>query len=535
MQKEVNMKRKLVLIICVIFFLIVQGCMMILNNTAGNNYNGVLMAFQFLACLIMVNADYKWGIILSYALIGLGMFSIFNVMLRFHNIGALPGLCNMLIYTVTLTLLGYQFKIRDKESVTDFLTGLENRRGLYYYLGKKVEEKDPFYVIYIDLGNFKLINDNYGHTYGDHLLKLITERMNRVIEDRGLLSRIGGDEFVFVLDGKYDAGMASQKILDAISEKISSAIDGVKVDNYLNGYIGIASFPKDATDVETLIKYADIAMYQATKEKSNSICFFDKEMEKRLEQEIEMDKLIKEGLMHDYFYLVYQPQYSLTDKKLRGFETLLRMRTPEGREISPGSFIPVAEKGDRILQIDDYVLRRAMTEFKALATGESNLTISVNVSAKNIGSDGFAQKVQSMMEEIGFPADHLEIEITEYCFVNSMEYAIDNIKKLREIGTQIALDDFGTGYTSLSYLAKMPINLLKVDKSLIDDVVENDKSRRFVNAVIAMGHMMGCEVISEGVEDEEQIDALKEQKCDFIQGFVWGRPMVYEEACKLVP
>ena len=258
MQKEVNMKRKLVLIICVIFFLIVQGCMMILNNTAGNNYNGVLMAFQFLACLIMVNADYKWGIILSYALIGLGMFSIFNVMLRFHNIGALPGLCNMLIYTVTLTLLGYQFKIRDKESVTDFLTGLENRRGLYYYLGKKVEEKDPFYVIYIDLGNFKLINDNYGHTYGDHLLKLITERMNRVIEDRGLLSRIGGDEFVAIKtninDEKcvYLRELLKQKFLENKTiVKYSAAV----------GY----SIYRTNKDFEQVFKEADSKMYEDKK------------------------------------------------------------------------------------------------------------------------------------------------------------------------------------------------------------------------------------------------------------------------------
>lgn len=480
--------------------------MMYLNKIGANAYNGVLMAFQFVACLIMVKTDYIWGMIFSYALIIGGISNILYIMLCFHSYSALPGLCNMLIYIVTLSLLGHQFYIRDRESVTDYLTGLENLRGLFQYLQKKVEKKDPFYVIYIDLGNFKLINDSYGHTYGDQLLKLITKRMSQVIGREGFLSRFGGDEFVLVLDGKYDAEEEAQRVISAIREKVSVTMDEVKIECYLNAYAGISKYPDDSTDVETLIKYADIAMFQTTKEKKAMVSFFDDEMRKNLEWELEMDNLIKEGLLYDYFYLVYQPQYSLSEKKLRGFETLLRMRTPDGREISQGRFIPVAEKSDLILQIDDYVLQRAMTEYRDVIRQKKDLILSVNVSAKNIGSIGFAEKVQSILAETGFSASNLEIEITEYCIVNSMQNAIENIRQLRSLGVQIALDDFGVGYTSLSYLAKMPINLLKVDKSLIDDIVDDEKSRNFVNAVISLGHLMGCEVISEGVEDENQLE-----------------------------
>jgi len=207
------------------------------------------------------------------------------------------------------------------------------------------------------------------------------------------------------------------------------------------------------------------------------------------------------------------------------------MRTPKGEFVSPAEFIPVAEKGDLILQIDDYVLRRAMKEFKDIVEQvEEELTISVNVSAKNISAKGFANKVKAILEETGFPSANLEIEITEYCMVQSVEATIQNIVELRALGIQVALDDFGTGYTSLSYLAKMPINLLKVDKSLVDDIVANEKSRDFVTAVIAMGHLMGCEVISEGVENEEQLALLNGQECDFVQGYVWGKPLDYEVA-----
>lgn len=532
-EMKIKTKNTLLMALCTICFVILQIAVIMIDRLIGGNFNGVIMAGQFILCLIMIRQDYKKGAIVSYVLMGFGICNAVLVMLRSHNMMPLPGVCNMILYVVTILLLSKQFAIRDKEAVTDFLTGLNNRRGLYHELRLRIEDEKPFHVIYIDLGNFKFINDNYGHAYGDLLLKTVSERMKEMLGKDGLLNRIGGDEFVLIVRDNQDVKALTEKILDRICEKASLVVNGTRIDCYLTAFAGIANYPADTKDAESLIKYADIAMYQATRDKTR-ICFFDKDMEKYLLRQMELEKLIKEGLEQDYFYLMYQPQYHLDKKKLRGFESLLRMKTADGTIVSPAEFIPVAEKGDLILQIDNYVLRRAMMEFRDVVKEQKDLVISVNVSAKNIGGLDFTQKVQKIMEETGYPAKNLEIEITEYCLVQSVEITIENIKKLRAMGVQVALDDFGTGYTSLSYLAKMPINLLKVDKSLVDDIEKDEKSRDFVHAVISMGHLMGCEVISEGVESEEQLSILNGQDCDFIQGFVWGKPLEYDVSKKLV-
>lgn len=530
MQEMSNKKKIVFAVLGVLLWLGLQAGIMACDRFGIQGYNGVLMAVQFVVCLLMVWMNYKVGTVISLILFGFSMINMLGVIVATDKLGPLPGLCNMAIYVVSLLLLCRQFRIREKATVTDFLTGLQNRRGLYQELNANIEKGKPFSVIYIDLENFKVINDNYGHTYGDSLLQLVTERMKSIVGKSGVLSRIGGDEFVLVVDAECDATEIAERILDKICEKATLAANFTWIDSYLTAFAGISRYPEDSADAESLIKYADIAMYQASRENKSRICFFDKEMEERLKREIELERLIKDGLANDYFYLVYQPQYKLEDKKLRGFEALLRMRTPKGEAVSPAEFIPVAEKGDLILQIDDYVLRRAMREFKDVVEQVEDLTISVNVSAKNISAKGFAGKVKAILEETGFRAGNLEIEITEYCMVQSVEATIQNIVELRALGIQVALDDFGTGYTSLSYLAKMPINLLKVDKSLVDDIVANEKSRDFVTAVISMGHLMGCEVISEGVENEAQLELLNGQECDFVQGYVWGKPLDYNVA-----
>lgn len=533
---SLSRKKKIALMITlIILWMCLQVTAMFVGRNSGlQAFSGVITASQFAVCLLMVWVNYKAGRIISLVMMGCSIVSMSMAIARAKNMGALPGLCNVVIYIITLLLLCRQFRIRDKEAVTDFLTGLINRRGLYKELKRNIEKKKPFYVIYLDLENFKMINDNYGNVYGDSLLKLVTERMHSVMGGQGIVSRIGGAEFVVVVDGDSDAADITEKLIERICEKISLPANFIWIDSYLKVSAGISRFPEDSEDAEELIKYADIAMLQAVKEKKTKVSFFDKDMEGHLKREVELEKLIKEALAKGYFYLVYQPQYKLDGKKLRGFESLLRMKTAKGEFVSPAEFIPVAEKGDLILQIDDYVLRRGMKEFKEIVERtEDDILISVNVSAKNISSRGFADKVKRIMDETGFPAKNLEIEITEYCMVQSVEITIENIIALRTLGVQVALDDFGTGYTSLSYLAKMPINLLKVDKSLVDDIVADEKSKDFVTAVIAMGHLMGCEVISEGVENEEQLDVLNEQECDFVQGYVWGKPVDYGVAKNL--
>lgn len=536
-MKRVGIKEFCFLTILTLAYLFTVFLQMWFNRTPYMSFNGVLMAFGFLFCLLMIFVDYNSGILVA----GLCMFfSIINVFFMIwknteNRIAPLPGLVNTIIYMCTLLLLVSQFRRRDQESITDFLTGLRNRRGLYKVLRSKISANSPFTVVYLDLGNFKQINDNYGHTFGDTILKLTSQRITSIIGKNNIATRIAGDEFVLILNNNTDPYTVTQKIIDEIGQKkvINSSAEE-KIEIFIKAYAGIARFPNDATTADNLVKYADIAMYEAAKSKMNSILYFDQKMAEKLTRQIEVEQHINEALENNLFYMVYQPQYELAQKKLRGFESLLRLKTADGEFISPAEFIPVAEKKDLILRIDDYVMRRVMNEFRDVVLNDTkNLVISINVSAKNIGNEKFIDKVTKCLEETGFPAKNLEIEITEYCLVQSVEVTIANIIALRNLGVQVALDDFGTGYTSLSYLAKMPINLLKVDKSLVDDIETNKKSQEFVNAVIAMGHLMGCEVISEGTENENQLTILKDQKCDFVQGYVWGKPMEYEDAKSL--
>lgn len=277
--------------------------------------------------------------------------------------------------------------------------------------------------------------------------------------------------------------------------------------------------------------YGEIALAEARKTQEQKICFYDDSLLNSDFVQKEAEFLIKDAMAHDWFFLVYQPQYITEGKKLRGFETLIRCRKPDGSIVSPAMFIPAAEKTNLITEIDDYVLRRAMTEMKpVLEASGKNFVVSINVSAKNIATENFAQKINQMIEEIQFPAENLEIEITEYSFAESRDITIDNILTLRTLGVQIALDDFGTGYTSIAQLMKLPVSLLKIDKSLIDEIENDPVMSDMVDSIIYMGHIMDCEVISEGVENESQLEILKEHKCDFIQGFVWGKLLPYEEA-----
>lgn len=494
-------------------------------------YNGVLLAVQFLLCLSLVIINYRVGFITSITLLLGSLSFMLIVILKFKDMSPVPGLCNMLIYVITIFILCTKFRTLDKNAVTDLLTGLKNRRGLFEILNNKIMGKKPFYLVYIDLGNFKMINDNYGHFYGDSLLKVVTERIINIVGKQGIVTRIGGDEFVLIINDNVNVHGLTEKVISSISKKIDITLNGVLIQSYLTAYAGITYFPDDASTAESLIKYADIAMYHATKNHADHIFHFTKELEQEFARKIEVEKIIKEALAYDGFYLDYQPQYSIEDKKLRGFESLLRLRSQEGELVSPTEFIPIAESSDLILKIDDYVLNRVMTEFTDIIKNkQTDLIISINVSAKNIASIGFPGKVRELLDKTQFPPQNLEIEITEYCLVSSVETTVENINTLRKMGLHIALDDFGTGYTSLSYLAKMPISLVKIDKSMIDDITISEKSRDFITAVISMGHIMGCKVISEGVEYTDQLEILKEKECDFIQGFVWSKPVSYTEA-----
>lgn len=536
MPKEIKNKTKKLLqyILCLVLFIIFQIFPFFLDRAGLSQFSGVCSAFQYGSCLGLVVTNQRKGIITSIVLLSLSALNLIRVISFSEATNAVSGLFNQIFNIITIIMLGIFFARQEKAAVTDMLTGLLNRRGLHIKLRDAIEDNKPFYLVDIELGNFKLLNDNFGHIYGDKLLKITTERIETYIGSRGTITRKGGAEFVIILKESENAEEDANNLLSVIKEKTVISNDGDYLDCYLTAFAGIVSFPVDSDNYESLLKYADMAMVEAVHTNSPTACIFRPEMEKRIKRQTELEHLVKEGIENNYFYLVYQPQYVLKGKKLRGFETLIRMKLPDGTFVSPGEFIPVAEMSEQIIYIDDYVIRRAMNEFKDIVLNHKpNLIVSVNVSAKNIAAVGFPDKIKQFLEETGYPAKNLEIEITEYCMVSSLNTTIANIKALRAIGVQFALDDFGTGYTSLNYLSQLPVNLLKIDKSLIDNIETDSQQCEFVNAIVSMGHLMGCEVISEGVENEQQLSRLSENSCDYIQGYVWGRPLDYDIAKSL--
>ncbi len=496
-------------------------------------YNGVVVCAQFFLMFLMVKVNSRRGRHLAWICLALSMFFLLSAIFRTRSATGIPGISMILMFALMVTLFSYQVELLDKRMVADYVTSLHNGRGLILTLQNKIYNKEAFFVIYIDIENFKFLNDNYGFDFGDELRKVVTKRIKNIIKGHGIAGCVDRSSFMIILNGDCDARQVAAEALHTISDKITIKKDEVEVDCFLSAYAGIAKCPDDTSDAETLMKYSDIAMFQASTSKKNRIVFYEPHMEEKLKRQIEVEKIIKKALSSNGFYLVFQPQYSTDEKKLRGFETLLRLRDTEENAPSPAEFISAAEKNDLILEITAWVLRNALKTFAPIVKG-TDLSISINASSKNMESGLFVEEIKEALEKTGFPAKNLEVEITEYSLLQSFDQTIENIKALRAMGVKVALDDFGTGYSSLSYLEKLPINLLKIDKSLVDDIESNFKSQQFVNAVIYMGHLMGCEVICEGVESEGQLRLLKENKSDFIQGFIWGKPLEFDKARELL-
>ena len=499
--------------------------------------SGIISGINALIYVLLVFTDYKKGIIVSLSLTAVSFINIIISIILSHSIGALPGIITNTVSCITLVTIYSFYKKLSISNLTDFITGQHNRRSYVYEINRKVSEKKSFTLACIEIEDFKHINDVYGIQTGDYLLKITAEKLHSILNKNDILFRITGSTFAIL----FEPGESPEERLKAVIPPSTVSIphksdenDDIEINCTLSLIAGIVySHPpyNSTKDASSILHDAETALSAARNMGNKKLCIFDENMDNSEVKQRAAEFLVKEALEKNYFYLTYQPQYTSKEHKLRGFETLIRCRKPDGSIVIPGVFIPVAEKSNLILKIDDFVLRNAMKEFKPLLDkSDKELTIAVNISAKNIGSKDFATRVKKIIEETQFPPENLELEITEYSFAESRNTTIENIKALKKLGIQIALDDFGTGYTSIAQLMKLPINLLKIDKSLIDDIESNQNMRDLIDSVIYMGHIMNCEVISEGVENESQIDLLKEHKCDFIQGYVWGKPQSIAEA-----
>ena len=499
-----------------------------------SSINGCVQVIISLLCIVMVLTERKKGIIWSHILLILSITGALRTIFVSRTMSTAPGAFNAVIFLIAITLISKQIKYSDMMAVTDTVTGLLNRYGFDHDIKSKLWANEQGRVAIVHLDGFWPVNANLGRKYGDELLKIVAERIRVAIEGKGTAYKIEGAEFAILLPNTPNYIGIVASVIKSIEETITISKDDVPSNCYLSAFAGISDFGEQGTDVDTIMKRADIAVNYAIKSGNNKFCTFNDEMKESIARQAHVERLVKDSLINGWFYLVYQPQYTIDDRRLRGFETLIRMNAPGGEKISPGEFIGIAERSDLVLDIDRFVIKRAMEEFREICYSSGNtITLAVNISAKDIARAGFAERLFELMEEVSFPAECLEIEITEYSFAEEGSHTIENIKKLRDHQIMIALDDFGTGYTALEQLMKLPVNLVKIDKSLIDNLVRNEMNIDFVKSVIYMGHLMDAEVIAEGVEYDSQVECLRELDCDFIQGFIWGKPMEYDEAREL--
>lgn len=414
----------------------------------------------------------------------------------------------------------------------DALTGLPNRNlladRLRYALSMEKRSGGALTVMFIDLDRFKEINDTLGHNAGDAFLVEVGQRLREVLREEDTASRMGGDEFVLVLPECDALGAAhvAQKLAAAISRPFR--IDPYEV--VVTASIGIAIYPHDGTDFETLSKCADTAMYRAKQDGRNSFRFFTAEMQSHSVRNMELVSAMRHALARGEFHLHYQPQISLRDGRLIGVEALLRWTHPELGTISPGEFIPVAEECRLIVPIGEWVMQTAVAQLKQwMKGGHLPIVVVVNLSAVQFRQRNLPEMVQQILDAARVSGEYLELELTESAAMHDPEGAIAIMNDLRSRGIRMSIDDFGTGYSSMNYLKKFSVYKLKIDQSFVRDISFDPEDQAIVSAIIRMSQSLGLETIAEGVETAEQVAFLKERGCDEAQGYYFARPLPSEQ------
>ena len=410
----------------------------------------------------------------------------------------------------------------------DALTGLPNRNlladHLHYAIGLARRSHGSLAVMFIDLDRFKDINDTLGHSIGDAILVEVGARLKQVLRDTDTASRLGGDEFILVLPDS-DAQVAVH-VADNVLEAISRPYQIGHYDLVVRASIGIAIYPNDGDDLESLSRSADTAMYRAKAEGRNGYRFFTAEMQKRAIRHMLLLNEMHRALSLDQFEVHYQPQLSLQDGRVVGLEALLRWNHPALGSISPAEFIPVAEDCGLILPIGEWVMRTAVHELKRLfVCGYPTMAIAVNLSAVQFRHESLVDLVDGILTEADLPAQCLELELTESVAMNDPRVAITVMDRLHARGVRMSIDDFGTGYSSLNYLKKFQVYKVKIDQSFVQDIGSDKGDRAIVSAIISMSSSLGLRTIAEGVETAEQLAFLREQGCDEAQGYYYSKAL----------
>lgn len=418
----------------------------------------------------------------------------------------------------------------------DSLTELPNRIFFIDKLNELLESindnNSRGAVLFIDLDNFKIINDTMGHNYGDKLLIHLAKKFENWINTEDLICRLGGDEFILLHPNVDEAEAVSyaRSFLKLFDQPCK--IDGKQI--YSTVSIGIALYPKDGMDTDTILKNADAAMYKAKELGKSRFELFNQDMYLKLTRKTHIERILRKAIENEELIINYQPIYYAQNNLIFGFEALLRLNSKELGFISPLEFIPIAEEYGHITKIGQWVIKESCKQaVKWIEKGYKFKSLSVNISSVDLQQSNFHQYIEEIINNIGIDPKILELEITETVLMQSFDSSIAILNQLMDMGIRIALDDFGTGYSSLSYLRKIPIDTLKIDKSFIDNITSDQKEKSIINNTIEMAHSLGLKVVAEGVETKEQLLVLKERKCDYIQGYFFSKPLPADEVEKL--
>lgn len=411
----------------------------------------------------------------------------------------------------------------------DQLTGLPNRRLFREQLNEIIERAKKYNtkvaLLFADLTNFNRINDTLGHAAGDKLLKAIADRLARLVSNNDFLARIGGDEFAIVSENIANAEAVAVKARSMI-ETILAPMQIENVEVNVGACVGIAICPDDEVEPERLVNFTDMALHKAVRSSPNSYFFFSQEMNAETAERLSLEHDLRRALANNEFVLYYQPQLDLKTGKILSFEALIRWINAERGMVSPMKFIPIAEDTGLIIPIGSWVLQEALRQMTQWdAQGLSPFSVAVNLSVVQFQQDDLASGVEEALKRYNMPSSRLELELTESVVMQDAQKAGNVLSRLSNVGIKLAIDDFGTGYSSLSYLKRFAVNRLKIDQSFVRDMTSNSDDAEIAQAIINLGHTLGLEIVSEGVETPEQLNLLKRQGCDVIQGYYVGKPM----------
>ena len=426
----------------------------------------------------------------------------------------------------------------ERQANYDGLTGLPNRQLLYDRLNQAVSTQRQIHsvsVVFIDLDHFKVINDSLGHSAGDEVLRHVAERLRSSVRDGDTVARIGGDEFVLILNDQTKEDVifrAMKRIISRVSEPMRIGSRELNI----TCSAGISVHPQDGFDVETLLRNADAAMYRAKASGRNNFQFYTSEMNELVNERLTLEHSLRRALERKEFSLHYQPRVNLRTGAIDAVEALVRWQHPEYGLILPDRFIPIAEETGLIVEIGKWVLQTACAQSRAWQdAGLRPVVVSVNLSARQLWEGGLAAMVAEILVKTGVRPEHLEMELTESVVMHDTDAVISTLRGLKANGVRLSIDDFGTGYSSLSYLKKLPIDALKIDGSFVRDIDAGlgADDGILAKAIISLGHGLRLKVIAEGVESEAQLAFLKAHQCDEVQGFYYSTPVPPDECALL--